>query len=51
MTHDRIESRPDVMFGKPVIKGMRIPVQQTPEHFGPGHDPRGDLRLAPAADA
>jgi uncharacterized protein (DUF433 family) len=26
--HERIESRPDVMFGKPVIKGTRIPVEQ-----------------------
>ncbi len=25
--HDRIEINPDVMLGKPVIKGTRIPVE------------------------
>lgn len=25
--HDRIESSPDIMFGKPVIKGTRITVE------------------------
>jgi uncharacterized protein (DUF433 family) len=27
MSHERIEVRPDVMGGKPVIKGTRIPVE------------------------
>ena len=27
-THDRIEVNPDIMFGKPVIKGTRITVEQ-----------------------
>ena len=27
MTHERIEIRPDVMFGKPVIRGTRVPVE------------------------
>lgn len=27
MTHDRIETNPDIMFGKPVIKGTRITVE------------------------
>ncbi len=26
--HDRIETSPDIMFGKPVIKGTRITVEQ-----------------------
>ena len=26
--HARIETRPDIMFGKPVIKGTRITVEQ-----------------------
>jgi uncharacterized protein (DUF433 family) len=27
-TYDRIETNPDIMFGKPVIKGTRITVEQ-----------------------
>jgi uncharacterized protein (DUF433 family) len=27
MTHERIEINPAIMFGKPVIKGTRIPVE------------------------
>lgn len=27
MVHERIEARPDIMFGKPVIKGTRITVE------------------------
>ena len=28
MKHERISISPDVMFGKPVIKGTRVPVEQ-----------------------
>jgi uncharacterized protein (DUF433 family) len=27
MTHDRITVNPKIMFGKPVIKGTRVPVE------------------------
>lgn len=64
MAHDRIETRPGVMGGKPVIKGTRITVEHilrecagglAPEDF-PEHFPSvtaDDVRaaLAFAADA
>lgn len=28
MTHDRIDCNPEIMFGKPVIKGTRMTVEQ-----------------------
>jgi uncharacterized protein (DUF433 family) len=28
MTHERIETNPEIMFGKPVISGTRITVEQ-----------------------
>lgn len=28
MTHERIEIKPAIMFGKPVIKGTRVTVEQ-----------------------
>ena len=63
MAHDRIETKPGVMVGKPVIKGTRITVEHilrecagglTPEEF-PEHYPSvtaDDVRaaLAYAAD-
>lgn len=36
MTHDRITIDPDVMFGKPVIKGTRIPVEHILRKLGGG---------------
>ena len=36
MAQERIESRPDVMFGKPVIKGTRIPVEQVLRELAAG---------------
>ena len=36
MIHDRITIDPDVMFGKPVIKGTRIPVEQILRKLGGG---------------
>jgi uncharacterized protein (DUF433 family) len=34
--HDRIEKKPDVMLGKPVIKGIRIPVDLIIRKLGEG---------------
>lgn len=36
MKHDRIECRPDIMLGKPVIKGTRIPVNLLLRKLGEG---------------
>ena len=35
-THDLIEVKPDVMLGKPVIKGTRIPVELIVRKLGEG---------------
>ncbi len=34
--HDRIEKKPDVMLGKPVIRGTRIPVELIIRKLGEG---------------
>jgi uncharacterized protein (DUF433 family) len=36
MRHERIETNPNVMFGKPVIKGTRIPVDLILRALGDG---------------
>ena len=36
MTHDRIEINPDIMGGKPVIRGTRIPVEMLLRKLGAG---------------
>lgn len=36
MPHDRITIDPDVMFGKPVIKDTRIPVERILRKLGSG---------------
>ncbi len=36
MVHDRIEINPKVMFGKPVFKGTRIPVDLVLRKLGAG---------------
>ena len=35
-THERVESRPEIMLGKPVIKGTRIPVELIVRKLGEG---------------
>ena len=36
MTHTRIETNPDIMGGKPVIKGTRVPVETILRKLGAG---------------
>lgn len=36
MTHERIEINPDIMVGKPVIRGTRIPVETVLRKLGAG---------------
>jgi uncharacterized protein (DUF433 family) len=36
MTHERIESNPDIMGGKPVIRGTRVPVEIILRKLGAG---------------
>lgn len=44
---DRIEIRPDVMFGKPVIRGTRIPVELILRKLAAGTSPEEILRQHP----
>lgn len=37
--HERIEVNPDIMFGKPVIKGTRITVEQLLRKLAAGMTP------------
>jgi uncharacterized protein (DUF433 family) len=39
MVHERIEVNPDVMGGKPVIRGTRIPVETVLRKLGAGLPP------------
>ena len=36
MGHDRIEINPDIMGGKPVIRGTRVPVETVLRKLGAG---------------
>ena len=36
MLHERIEINPDVMGGKPVVRGTRVPVEQILRKLGAG---------------
>ncbi len=46
-THDRIEINPDIMFGKPVIKGTRITVEQILYKLAEGITPKEILKDHP----
>ena len=39
MTHERIEINPEIMGGKPVIRGTRIPVEAILRKLGAGMAP------------
>jgi uncharacterized protein (DUF433 family) len=39
VAHDRIEINPDVMGGKPVIRGTRVPVETVLRKLGAGMTP------------
>jgi uncharacterized protein (DUF433 family) len=43
MRHERIEMKPDVMAGKPVIRGTRIPVELILRKLGAGLSPEAIL--------
>lgn len=51
MPHERIEMNPDIMGGKPVVRGTRIPVELVRRKLGAGMPPEAILadhpRLAP----
>ena len=36
MTYERIEINPDIMYGKPVIRGTRVPVELVLRKLGAG---------------
>jgi uncharacterized protein (DUF433 family) len=38
-THERIEINPDIMGGKPVIRGTRVPVEMILRKLGAGMTP------------
>jgi uncharacterized protein (DUF433 family) len=50
MPHDRIATDPDVMFGKPVIKGTRIPVERLLRKLGDGQSVASILEDHPHLD-
>ncbi|HEX6882419.1 MAG TPA: DUF433 domain-containing protein [Planctomycetota bacterium] len=47
MSSERIESRPDLMLGKPVIRGTRIPVELILRRIGAGASEDDILRSYP----
>jgi len=43
MTYQRIELNPDIMDGKPVIRGTRVPVELVLRKLGAGMSPEAIL--------
>jgi uncharacterized protein (DUF433 family) len=50
-THERIEINPEVMGGKPVIKGTRVPVEILLRKLGAGMTPEAIVRDHPRLTA
>lgn len=46
-THSRIEINPEIMFGKPVIKGTRITVEHVLYKLGAGLSPKEIIKEHP----
>jgi uncharacterized protein (DUF433 family) len=51
MTHDRIDLNPEIMGGKPVIKGTRVPVEFVLRKLGAGMTPETILADHPRLTA
>lgn len=43
MPHERIEMNPDIMGGKPVVRGTRVPVEMILRKLGAGMSPEAIL--------
>jgi uncharacterized protein (DUF433 family) len=43
MPHERIEMNPDIMGGKPVVRGTRVPVELILRKLGAGMSPESIL--------
>jgi uncharacterized protein (DUF433 family) len=43
MPHERIEITPDIMAGKPVVRGTRVPVELVLRKLGAGMSPEAIL--------
>jgi uncharacterized protein (DUF433 family) len=43
MIHERIETNPDIMGGKPVVRGTRVPVELVLRKLGAGMRPEAIL--------
>ena len=51
MTHERIEMNPEIMGGKPVIRGTRVPVETILRKLGAGVAPNDILADHPRLTA
>jgi uncharacterized protein (DUF433 family) len=47
MAHERIEMNPEIMGGKPVVRGTRIPVELVLRKLGAGMTPEAILTEHP----